>query len=48
MNRVKRQFRILMNHNMDIFIELFPSYTKLCSPYDSGTSRLDVTEGPIN
>lgn len=47
MNRVKKQFGILMRHNMAIFIELFPTYVKLCLPYDSGTSKLDMTEGPI-
>lgn len=36
-----------MNHKIITVIELLPSYTKLCSPYDSGTSRLDTTEGPI-
>lgn len=32
MNRVKRQFGVLMSHNMAIFIELLPSYAKLCLP----------------
>lgn len=47
MNWVKMQFGVLMNHKMDTFIVLFPTYTNLCSSYDSGTLRLDMTEGLI-
>lgn len=44
---LKMQFGVSMNHKIDTFIELFPSSTKQRSSYDSGTWRLDTTDGLI-